>query len=80
MRTPTGLGPQQVYAQFPLAQLIQAAGGAKPNLGTAYDIKKTLTRYARLDFGAEHSPFTGNIGLRVVKTMRPPMATPDLDN
>ncbi|HKC16427.1 MAG TPA: TonB-dependent receptor [Steroidobacteraceae bacterium] len=72
----------KLYAQFPLAQLIQAAGGAKPNLGTAYDIKEdTYAGYARLDFGAEHSPFTGNIGLRVVKTDETSNGyAPDLNN
>ena len=72
----------KLYAQFPLAQLIQAAGGAKPNLGTAYDIKEeTYAAYARLDFGAEHSPFKGNVGLRVVKTNETSNGyAPDLDN
>lgn len=59
----------KLYAKVPLAKLIQAAGGAQPNLGTAYDIKEvTYAAYARLDFGAEQSPFKGNIGLRIVRT------------
>jgi iron complex outermembrane receptor protein len=72
----------KLYAQIPLAQLIQAAGGAKPNLGTAYDIKEdTYAGYARLDFGAEGSPLKGNIGLRVVNTHETSNGdAPDLDN
>ncbi len=72
----------KLYAKVPLAQLIEAAGGAKPNFGTAYDIKEdTYAGYARLDFGAEGSPFQGNIGLRYVKTdVTSNGYAPDLDN
>jgi len=72
----------KLYAKFPLAQLIQAAGGAKPNLGTAYDIKEvTYAAYARLDFGAAQSPFKGNIGLRIVRTEETSNGyAPDLNN
>jgi iron complex outermembrane receptor protein len=71
-----------LYAKVPLAQLIQAAGGAKPNLGTAYDIKEvTYAGYARLDFGAEQSPFKGNIGFRFVRTEETSNGyAPDLNN